>query len=70
MNTCLAENKILKKENEDLKECLTQIELAQFGNNVIISSMQEQSWETYDTTKERVIDTIVAAMGGEDKEAG
>ena len=31
--------------------------------------MQEQPSETYDTTKERVIDMIVAAMGGEDQEA-
>ena len=31
--------------------------------------MQEQSWEMYDTMKEGVIDTIVAAMGGEDKDA-
>ena len=68
LNTCLAENKILKKANETLKECLTQIELAQLENNVIISGMQEQPWETYDTTKERVIDMIVAAMGCEDQE--
>ena len=51
-----------------MKEHLTQIELAQLENNVIISGMQEQPWETYDTTKERIIDTIVAAMGGEDQE--
>ena len=69
LNTCLAENKILKKVNENLKEHLTQIELAQLENNVIISGMQEQPWETYDTTKKRVIDTIVAAMGGEDQES-
>ena len=31
--------------------------------------MQEQPWENYDTTKERIIDTIVAAMGGDDQEA-
>ena len=30
--------------------------------------MQEQPWENYKTTKDRVIDTIVAAMGVEDKE--
>ena len=69
LNTCLVENKILKKVNENLKERLTQIELVQLENNVIISGMQEQPWETYNTTKERVIDTIVAAMGGEDQEA-
>ena len=64
----IAENKQLRKENVELKEWLTRIELTQLGNNVIISSMQEQSWESYDTTKECVIDTIVAAMGGNDKE--
>ena len=37
LNTCLTENKILKKVNENLKEYLTQIELAQLENNVIIS---------------------------------
>ena len=31
--------------------------------------MQEQSWENYTTTKERVFDTIVAAMGGQDRSA-
>ena len=39
LNTCLTENKILKKANETLKEHLTQIELAQLENNVIISGM-------------------------------
>ena len=56
----MEENKQLKKkENKDLKERLTKIELAQLGNNVIISGMQEQCWESYSTTKDRVYDTIV-----------
>ena len=59
----------MKWENDELKERLTQIELAQLGNNVIISGMHKQPWENYDTTKERVIDTKVAAMGGDDQEA-
>ena len=58
----------INRENEELKERLMKIELAQLGNNAIISSMQEQPWENYETTKDRVIDTIAAAMGSEDKE--
>ena len=69
MDLFLAENKVLKKENDELKERLSQIELAQLSNNVIISEMQEQPWENYDTMKERVIDRIAATMGGENKEA-
>ena len=65
INTCLEENKLLRKENKDLKERLTKIELAQLGNNVIISGMQEQKWESY-LTKNRVYNTIAAAMGGDD----
>ena len=29
--------------------------------------MQEQSWENYTRTMERVFDIIAAAMGGEDR---
>ena len=65
----IRENKRLSKENIELKDRLTKIELSQIGNNVIISSMQEQSWENYATTKERVCDIIVATMGGEDRSA-
>ena len=69
LNNCIAANQLLQKGNEELKARLKQIELTQLGNNIITSGMQEQSWETYDTTKERVIDTIVTVMGGEDKDA-
>ena len=65
----MEENKLLRKENKDLKERLTKIELAQLGINVIISGMQEQRWESYSTTKDRVYDTITAAMGRDDLEA-
>ena len=57
------ENKCLHKENTALKDRLIKIELNQLGNNVIITGMQEQPWENYETTKERVYDTIAAAMG-------
>ena len=61
---CLEENHLLWKENHELKERLNKIELAQLGKNVIISGMQEQPWEGYTTTKERVYETIASAMGG------
>ena len=58
------ENKMLLKENTSLKDCISKIELSQLGNNVIITGMQEQCWESYETTKECVYDTTAAAMGG------
>ena len=45
LNTCRVENKILKWENEELKECLMQIELAQLGNNVIMTLHATVGWE-------------------------
>ena len=59
------ENKYLHKENTALKDRLIKIELNQLGNNVIITGMQEQHWKNYETTKERVYDTIAAAMGSD-----
>ena len=61
---CLEQNRQLWKENSDLKERLNKIELNQLGNNVIITGVQEQPWEGYSTTKERVLETIATAMGG------
>ena len=31
---------------------------------MIITGVQEQPWEGYSTTKERVLETIATAMGG------
>ena len=59
------ENKQLHKENIALKDRIVKIELNQLGNNVIIMGMQEQRCKNYETTKERVYDTIAAAMGGD-----
>ena len=56
------ENTSLKKENAALKERLNQIEQNQLKNNVIITGIPEQPWETYSTTKQRVIDTIASAL--------
>ena len=46
------ENTCLKKENAALKERLNQIEQNQLKNNVIITGIPEQPWETYNTTKQ------------------
>ena len=57
---CLEETHLLWRENTELKERLNKIELTQLGNNVIISGMQEQPWEGYSMTKERVNETSIS----------
>ena len=58
----VAENTCLKRENTVLKEQLSQIKQNQLKNNVIITGIPEQQWETYNTTKQRVRDTIASAL--------
>ena len=63
------ENKHLRRENEALKEWRTQIEQNQLKNNAIITGILELQWETYNSTKQRVHDTIVSALkSNNDKE--
>ena len=57
------ENKLLKRENDLLKERISQIEKSQLENNVMISGQPEQPWESYELTKERVLDMIAASVG-------
>lgn len=64
----LEENKLLRRENNKLKERLSQIEQSQLENNVINSGQPEQTWEPYELTKERVFDTIAASLGITDLE--
>ena len=59
----IIENKQLCKENDQLIDRITKIEMTQLENNVIISGQPEQPWETYDLMKQHVIDTIVSTMG-------
>ena len=59
---CLEQNHQLWKENTRLKERLNKIEINQLSNNVIITGVQEQPWEGYGTTKERVIEIIAKTM--------
>ena len=59
----LNENRELKQENKDLKERLDKLESLQLLNNVIITGIPEQQWESYTMTKQRVHDTILASKG-------
>ena len=52
-----------------LREQITKIEIAQMGNNILLSGMPEQPLEPYESTKERVIEAISASMGSKDDEA-
>ena len=50
-------------KNMVLKERLDKIEMNKLSNNVIITRVAEQTWETYEHTKQWVIDTVVASLG-------
>ena len=47
----LKRNRSLGKENTILKDRLDRIEMYQLSNNVIITGVAEQTWETYEHTK-------------------
>ena len=59
----LKRNQSLEKENTTLKDRLDRIEMDRLGNNVIITGIAEQTWETYEHTKQHVRDTVVASLG-------
>ena len=56
------ENKILKTENEKLKDRMNRLEKLQLENNVLISGQPEEAWEPYDRTKGIVLDTILTSL--------
>ena len=58
----LQENRSLKKLNMALQEGLSRIEATQLDNNVILTGIQEQQWERYEITHQRVIDIIAEAI--------
>ena len=66
INQLLEENRIVKTENNNLRERITKIEVAQMSNNIMLSRMLEQPWELYASTKERVVDAIASSMGSMD----
>ena len=62
IQTLMNENKILKKENEKLKDRMNRLEKLQLENNVLISGQPEEAWESYDRTKGIVLDTIHTSL--------
>ena len=68
INSVMEENKALKRENDKLKEKMSQIEKSQLENNVLINGQPEQPWESYELTKERVLDIIAASLSSTDME--
>ena len=63
INQLLEENRSLRKENSSLREQITRIEISQMSNNIILSGMPEEPWESYESTKGRVVDTTATTMG-------
>ena len=55
---------MLVKENSELRARVVRLEMSALENNVIITGIQENPWEKYETTKQRVHDTIASAMCG------
>ena len=58
----LQENRSLKRSNMALQERLSRIEATQLDNNVILTGIQEEQWERYEITHQRVIDIIAEAI--------
>ena len=63
------ENKILRKENEDLKTRLDHIEQNQLSNNLIITGILEGPYEQYSTTKLRVQEMTAVTIDSGDADA-
>ena len=68
IQSIIDENKILKKENDKLKERMNKLEKLQLENNVLISGQPEEAWEPYDRTKGIVFDTILASLSSLQRE--
>ena len=62
MEQVLRENISLKKSNSVLQERLSKIEPTQLDNNVMLTGIQEQQWENFDISKQRVINVIAEAL--------
>ena len=62
IQTIMNENKMLKRENEKLKDRMNKLEKLQLENNVLISGQPEEAWEPYERTKGIVLDTILTSL--------
>ena len=58
----LNENQELKRELKELKEHVSKIETAQLSNNIIVTGISEQPFETYEKTKQRTYDIFAEAI--------
>ena len=58
----MEENKILKQQYSLLNDRLNKIETNQLSNNVIITGVPEEPWETYSSTQQQVYDVISSAI--------
>ena len=56
------ENKLLRKENTELKSRLDTIEQSQLRNNVLVTGIQEGPYEQYNTTKLRIQEMIAVTI--------
>ena len=55
-------NKLLCKENTELKSRLDKIEQSQLRNNVLVTGIQEGPYEQYSTTKLRIQEMIAVTI--------
>ena len=62
INNLIDENKTLKRDNVKLKERLVKLEKQQLDNNVLITGQPEEAWESYERTKQIVLDTMSTAL--------
>ena len=60
------ENHKLRRELKELKEHVSKIETAQLSNNIIVTGLPEQPFETYEKTKQRIYDVIAEAIKNSD----
>ena len=56
------ENKLLRKENTELKSRLDTVEQNQLRNNVLVSGIQEGPYEQYNMTKLRIQEMIAVTI--------
>ena len=62
INAPWEENKILKWQYSLLNDRLNKIETNQLSNNIIITGVPEEPWETYSSTQQCVFDVISSAI--------
>ena len=66
LTSIAVENKSLCKENKELLDRLTKLELVQLSNNIIITGIQEGPFGPYHTTKLRVQEMIATTIDSGD----